>query len=273
MKFTLTFTQTQIQPAKKTALQKLAKHVHLKGFRPGKVPPDLIEQQISQEDLVEEIASTLLPEAYGQYIITNKLQPITQPKISLKKMVADGDWEFEIEIAERPEVKLNKYQDAIKTAVAKDAIIIPGKNDKPTDEKEANSKKLNLILETLLSTATIEVPELLIEQEVNHSLSHLLEQVERLGLKLDQYLASVGKTVDQLKEEYHKAAEDNLKLEFILDAIARDQKFDVTQEEIDKILSNTDAQTADAVRNSPAEFANVKYTLIKQKVIDFLMHL
>jgi FKBP-type peptidyl-prolyl cis-trans isomerase (trigger factor) len=273
MKFVLTFTQDQIQPAKKTALEKLSKDITLKGFRQGKAPLDLVEQHINPEQLIEETASSLIPSAYSAYIVDSKLKPITQPKISLKKMAADGDWEFDVEIAEKPEVKLNKYQDAIKSATAKDAIWTPGKDEKPEDEKEKNSKKMNMILETLIKTADIDVPELLIEQEVNHSLSHLLEQVEKLGLKLDQYLASVGKTAEQLRQEYHKASEDNLKLEFILDAIAKDQQFQITDEEVDKLLEKADKETAEIIKKSPAEMANVKYSLIKQKVIDFLMHL
>lgn len=273
MKFTLTFDQTDIKPAKQAALTKLAAKLTLKGFRQGKAPLDLVEKHIDPEQLVEETSSTLVPKAYTKYITDNKLKPITQPRIILKKMVADGDWEFEVEIAERPEVTLNKYQEAVKAAVAKDVIWTPGKDDKPEDEKERNSKKLNLILATLLKTASIEIPDLLIDQEMNHSLSHLLEQVERLGLTLDKYLASLGKTAEQLRQEYHQAADDNLRLEFILDAIAKDQKFNVTADEVEKILDKTDSKTADAVRSNPMELANLKYTLIKQKVIDFLMQL
>jgi len=273
MKFTLLFTQTDIIPAKKEALQKLAQNVNLKGFRPGKAPLDLVEQHIGSDRLIEETASFLLPKAYSSYISDNKLKPITQPKISLKKVVNDGDWEFEVEIAEKPEVKLNKYQDAIKTVKAKDAIWTPGKDEKPEDAKEAESKKLNLVLDTLLKTAEVEVPQLLVDEEVNHSLSHLIEQVDKLGLKIDQYLSSVGKTAEALRKDYEESATSNLKLEFILDAIASDQKVEASEAEVETALSKTDAETAKMVKNNPLQLANLKYALVKQKVVDYLLHL
>jgi len=273
MKFTLTFNQTQITPAKKDALQKLAQSVNLKGFRPGKAPLDLVEQHISNDQLVEETASKLLPQAYADYVTKNQLKPITQPKISLKKMVNDGDWEFEVEIAEKPEVKLNNYKDAIKTAKAKDSIWTPGKDDKPEDVKDADSKKLNQVLDILLQTAELEVPQLLIDEEVNHSLSHLIQQVDKLGLKIDQYLSSVGKTAETLRKDYETSAISNLKLEFILDAIATSEKVEATDSEVEAALSKTDEKTAQAVKANPLQLANLKYAIVKQKVVDFLLHL
>lgn len=263
MKFTLTFTQQQIAPAKKTALGKLSQSITLKGFRPGKAPLDLVEQKLDPEQLIQETSALIIPEAYSKYILENKLKPITQPRINLKKMVNDGDWEFEVEIAERPEVKLNDYQKAIKKIK-----FTPEK-----DDKDADSKKMNLILETLLKTVTIEVPELLIDQEVNHSLSHLVEQVDKLGLKIDQYLSSLGKTAEQLTADYRKAATENLSLEFIFDAIAKDQQFSISDAELDKVFEKVDSKTVAAIKQNPSEIANLKYGLIKQKVTDFLIKL
>lgn len=278
MKFSLTFTQDQIAPAKKKALEHLAEHATLKGFRQGKAPLDLVEKTAGQDKVMEETISHLLPEAYANYVKENKLQPIAQPRISMKKMVTDGEWEFEVEIAEKPEVKLNKYQDAIRGEKAKDTIWTPEKGtDAPaTDpkQKEAEeSKKITLVFDTLLKTAEVEISDILVEEEVNRALSRLIEQVNKLGLKIEQYLDSIGKKPEEIREEYKKTSIDNLKLEFILDAIARDQKIEASEADIEAVLKDVDPKTVEELKKHPMEMANLKYSIIKHKVVDYLMSL
>jgi len=276
MKFSLTFTQDQIVPAKQKALQDIAATITLKGFRQGKAPLDRVEQAVDQEKLMQETISHIIPQAYSDYIKAHDLKPITQPKISLSKMAEEGDWEFEIEIAEKPEVKLNKYLDVIKGEKAKDAIWTPEKGAAVKSEGEHNhdeesNKKLTLIFDSLLKNCEVEIPELLIEEEVNRALSRLIEQVGKLGLKIEQYLDSIGKKPEELREEYKQTSVDNLKLEFILDAIAHDQKVDATEAEIDAVLKDVEPEVAAAVRKSPMELASLKYSIIKHKVVDLLL--
>jgi trigger factor len=220
----------------------------------------------------------LIPDAYSVYIKEHDLRPITQPRISVKKMVTDGDWEFDVEIAERPEVKLNNYQDAIKGEKAKDAIWTPDKGDavKSTDPKarEAEeSKKLTMVFDSLLKTTEVEISDLLIDEEVNRNLSKLLDQVNKLGLTIDQYLSSIGKKPEDLRNEYKQTATDSLKLEFILDAIAKDQKMDASDAEVEAVLKDADPKMVEDLKQHPMEMASLKYSIIKHKVVDYLMDL
>lgn len=279
MKFSLTFTQDQITPVKKQALEKIAASVTLKGFRPGKAPLDMVEQSVSQEKIIEEAINLIVPDAYSTYIKDHQLKPITQPRIALKKMVTDGDWEFEVEIAEKPEVKLNNYKDAIKGELAKSSIWTPDKEiqtktDDPKQKQDEESKRITMVFDTLLKTAEVEISELLIDEEVNRSLSRLLEQINKLGLTIDQYLASIGKKPEELRKEYSQTATDNLKLEFILDAVASDEKIQATDKEVEEILQTIkDPKVLESVKNNPVEMAGIKYNIVKHKVVDFLMSL
>ena len=276
MKFTLTFTQDQIVPAKKKALEHIGSGATLKGFRQGKAPLDLIEKTTGQEKVIEETVSHLIPEAYSQYIKSQHLKPLTQPKISVKNMIPEGDWEFEVEIAEKPEVKLGKYVDAVKGGKTKDTIWTPEKgkvlepHDATTKEDE-ESKKLTIIFDTLLKTCEVDIPDLLVDEEVNRALSRLVEQVNKLGLSIDQYLSSLGKKPEELREEYKTSAIDNLKLEFILDAIARDQKIESSDADLQEILKDIkDPKILESVQKNAMELASIRYSIVKHKVVDYL---
>ena len=60
-----------------------------------------------------------------------------------------------------------------------------------------------------------EIWPFLIEKETNRLLSQLLDELKRLGMSLDQYLASRGKTDEQLRSEYDERAEKDLKMEWV----------------------------------------------------------
>ena len=102
-------------------------------------------------------------------------------------------------------------------------------------------------------------------------MAQTLDEVKRLGLTLDQYLASTGRNTEALREEYAKKAEGDIKLEFILQKIAEDEKITVEEKEIDEAI--TQAKTEVERQN----LQNNRYLLAsiirQQKTLDFLRNL
>jgi len=114
---------------------------------------------------------------------------------------------------------------------------------------------------------------MLVEEEVGHKLSGLLNQINRLGVTLDQYLASAGKTVEQLKQDYRRQTEETLKLELILQGIAQKQAITVEDKAIDDMIAKAPDEQTKKNLNQPMQRAYLKSTLIKQQVVDFLLKL
>jgi trigger factor len=130
MKFSLTFTRTKSNRPNK-ALEKMASQLTLKGFRQGKAPWTKSRQAVGQEKVIEETVNQLIPAAYMDYVKEAPAQAHHSAKNLHEENGPDGDWEFEVEIAEKPEVKLNNYQDAIKSELAKESIWTPDKDNQP----------------------------------------------------------------------------------------------------------------------------------------------
>jgi FKBP-type peptidyl-prolyl cis-trans isomerase (trigger factor) len=270
MKFNLTLPQTTIQSEYQVALKAAAREMSIKGFRKGKAPLNVVEQNADKAKLYELVIDQTLPKLYADYIKVHDLKPITAPKITIKSAKDKADWEFEAEIAEKPEVKLNDYQKAVHDSKPK-AVILDKDGKKPEDTE---SKTLTLIFDALLKTCSVEIPALLINNEVEHSLSRLLNQIEKLGLTLEQYLKSLATDVDKLKAEYQQTAEANLKLEFILMAIADDQKLVATEANIDDFIKNvTNQKVKEQLKDHSDARNSLAYTLTKHNVIDYLKSL
>src|SRR3972149_6899832 len=207
-------------------LEHFADAVKLKGFRKGKAPKDLVEKSVDKADVYGEVINHLLPNTYAEAVKEHKLRPAIAPKITIVEAQENKAWKFKATSCELPEIKLNDYQKAVRGALAKEAIWTPGKGDpKQTEKTElTENQKLNLISQALLETVSLDLPDLMIQAETDRLLSRLLDQIQKLGLTIDQYASSNQKTVDQLKAEYRLAAVNSLKLELILAAIGEEKK-------------------------------------------------
>ncbi|KKR81379.1 MAG: Trigger factor [Candidatus Daviesbacteria bacterium GW2011_GWA1_41_61] len=95
------------------------------------------------------------------------------------------------------------------------------------------------ILQEVEKITTVDVPQILIEDELNRMLVQLQRRVTEMGLLFDEYLKSQNETMDSLKAKWTPQAEKNVRMELGLAEIARREGVDITdpelQAEIDKI--------------------------------------
>lgn len=276
MKFTLTLTQDDVAKEQQKVTNKALAHVTLKGFRKGKAPRELALQHLDGAKIAEEAINNLIPQAYSAYVTEHKLKPITQPKIELTSADQEKDWEFSVEIAEKPEVDLGQYKKALKALKPKkpgSADAKAGKDDEKAQAqlREAKNEHLNTILDTLKKSATLTVPPLLVEEEVSAQLSRLQEQVVRMGLTMESYLASMKKTEKEVRKEYAAVAEQNLALDFIFGAIAEQEKLMATQKDLTDFLEKiTDPEAKKYVQSSYDQQVSILSTMTRQRVMEHL---
>jgi FKBP-type peptidyl-prolyl cis-trans isomerase (trigger factor) len=265
IKITITLLQDKITATGEAVIGDLIKQTEIAGFRKGKAPREMAASKLSPDQVREEILKRLLPQAYIEAVREHKLNPIMNPQMHVEKIEEGKDWIFYALTCEMPEITLGDYRDRVKKVTAKSKIIIPGK------EEENKKPSLDDIIKAVLTDAKMQIPQVLIEQEADKLLSQLLNDIKKLGLSLDQYLASTGRKPEDLRAEYTKRAEDDIKLEFVLQKIAELEKVTVDEKEIDEAIQKA---------KDPAEKQNLsanKYVLAgilrQQKTLDLLMNL
>ncbi len=264
IKITITLPQSDIKKSWEQVIGEMAKNATVPGFRKGQAPSHLVADKLNTDQVREEVIKKLLPAAYTKAVTENKLKPIMNPKIHVEKLTEGEDWVFHALTTEMPEVKIGDYKDKVKTITAKSKILLPGK-------EEPKKPSLQEIIAAVLSVSDATIPSVLIEQEADRLLSKLLDDVKRLGLSLDQYLASTKRTAEDLRAEYAKKAAEDIKLEFVLAKISEQEKIIISDKEIEEAIQKA---------KSPEEKQNLeqnKYTLAgilrQQKTLDFLMGL
>lgn len=263
IELSITLPADMIAKTWEEVVEHMVQSATLPGFRTGKAPRKMVEEKLDKEKIREEVLKKILPEAYIAAVKEHKINPIINPKIHVEKLEDGKDWQFHAITCEIPDVSLNDYKEAVRKLTAKSKIIIPG--------KEQPAPSLDDIIKIMIESVSVTVPSILVEGEVERLLSQLLGEIKSLGLSLDQYLASTQRTVDQLREEYKKKAENDIKFEFALQKIAEEEKITVDQKEIDEALQKAkDEKERKQLETNVYLLANI---LRQQKTLDFLKNL
>ena len=260
------------------AFNKLLESLQIEGFRKGKVPADIGKKHIKGEEIYKEAIQSILPSIYEEIVKKEDIKPIINPKIELTKAKENEDWQVKFNIAIKPVFKLpdlKKIASDVKGNAKKDEIWVPGKDPKSEPEKEdierKKQKTLNSLIEAMISKTKIEIPDLLIEAELEHKLTGLLDEVQKIGLTIDGYLKSKNTNMDDLKAKYRHEIDETYRVEFILNEIADLNNIQVDQVDLDKIFENIEDEKAKqtALQNSYFYASVVR----KQKTLEYLLNL
>ena len=268
IKLTITIPYTLVKKTWDEVFEQTVKQANLAGFRRGKAPKKLVEEKIDKEKIKEDVLKKLLPQTYTEAVQQHKLRPIINPKIHVEKIdnpsTSSGQgWQFIAITCEPPVINLNNYKENIQKITAKAKIVIPG--------KQPQTPNFDEIVKTLLENVSATIPSILSEQEVNRLLSQMLDEIKTLGLTLEQYLASTNRSADDLRNEYQKKAENDIKLEFTLQKIAEIENITVEEKEIEEAIQK--AKDEKEKKNLEANRYLLASILRQQKTLDFLKNL
>ena len=137
--------------------------VNLKGFRPGKVPREILKRQFGKA-VFSEVLDKVLKDTSVKALQENKIKPAGQPKLDLKTYGEDKDLEYILSVTELPKIeiksiekiKFNDYVVKIDPKEADKRINDIAKNQPNFKDAPENYKAAEKDLVTLDYTATID---------------------------------------------------------------------------------------------------------------------
>ena len=137
---------------------------------------------------------------------------------------------------------------------------------------------VSALLDKLMETTTIDVPVSMVQAEIQNRLKELEYQLSMQGFKMDDYLKMMGGNVETFAAQLAPAAEKKVKVDLILDRIAKDNNFEATDAELNERLEEVakmygmDVPTLEEElkkNNNLDNFkASVKYDIVMKKAID-----
>ena len=309
------------------AIAKLSQTVKIDGFRPGRVPEDILIKKIGEGAVLDEAAELALQDAYPKIIFDKKIAAIGRPMITITKIARGNPLGWKVVTAVIPEIKLPDYKKIAKKVfdeALKDEIVVTDKElddlinevrreradkDKPAElpamsevelppfdnefvkslgqfesvadfrtkmrenlklEKEASRKSALRFktIESIDKESRMELPEILVENELKRGMREMQARVEEQGLNFEEYLKGIKKSLEDIKKESRGQAEQSVRYNLVLKEIAKRENISIPSEEVTKEAERLVKMYNGA--NLEAARMYVEDILINSKVLQFL---
>jgi trigger factor len=139
---------------------------------------------------------------------------------------------------------------------------------------EARDDAAEKLLAHLLDASTVEVPEILISDEIDHLIADLKARVKDQGLSWEQFLLQARKTEDEIRADWRATAERRAKSLLVLDALAKKENVTISSAELAQEVALTPLaqQDPNALRN-PAVLGALARSMRNRKLVDKLIGL
>lgn len=134
---------------------------------------------------------------------------------------------------------------------------------------EAERKFETDLFSKLTELCSVEVPDILVQDELNRMVNRAQTDLARAGIKFEDYLKESGKTVDQLMADWKPQAKNNVEVQLILGEIGKVEKIEVGEDELESAMSETDpSKLDDQTRTDLENFT--RYAIFQTKTLKFL---
>ncbi|MGN1054043.1 MAG: trigger factor [Erysipelotrichaceae bacterium] len=223
--------------------------------------PGFEEQLIGMKSEEEKEINVKFPEDYHAEDLkgADAMFKVTVHEIKTKVLP-----ELDEEIISSLNIKDVKTEEELRNYI-KDALL---KNRQNENENKATDELLDKVCEA----ATVEIPEVMIENEVTDMLKEYEQRLMQQGLKLEQFYQFTGQTEADLRSNMRIDAEKKVKLRLVLEEVAKAENVEVTKEDInaeyENIANQYGMKTEDVMKYIPEE--NISYDLKLRKALEIL---
>ncbi len=158
--------------------------------------------------------------------------------------------------------------DELKADIKKDL------QEKAERQQKANFE--NAVIEKVCDNAEVETPQVLIEGQIDTSVSEFGQRLSYQGLDLEKYLELTGVQMSDFREQFTEDAEKLAKAELVLEAISKEEAIEANDEDLEKQLEEIAKQYNQKIEDVKKRFGEddldyIKMGIIKRKTIDFLV--
>lgn len=206
----------KIDAGYKKEVEKAVTEAEVPGFRKGKAPRDMVEPRLNRTNLISKALGEIIPEVYAKKVSEHKLKPVIYPRIAITKSDEGSDWEFTATTCEVPTITLPDY-----------------KTELPGIKPEEGQSPIVAALSYLHKNSKVALPDLLVEEESDHRLSNLAENLTGLGLDIPKYLQTKKITAEELKAQTATQARQDLEIEFVISQIQLQEKLENREKTLD----------------------------------------
>lgn len=222
------------------------------------------EEQLVGKGVDEEVeVKVTFPEEYHAEELAGKeaVFAVKIHEIKLKEL-PELDDEFAKDVSEFD--TLEEYKNSIREELVKDR------------EASADVEEENKIVEAVVEIAEVDIPNGMIESQLDTEVSEFAQRLQMQGLAIDQYYEFTGTNEETLRDQMRESAVSRVKGDLVLEAIAKAEKIEVSEEDrVEELVKLAEAYKQEDTEKfvedmKKGDLSFLDQALINQKVIDFL---
>ncbi len=142
-------------------------------------------------------------------------------------------------------------------------------------KQHAQEERRAKLLEMLAECAEVEIPEILIDEEVKKMFGEFEMQLYGMGMDMEKYLEHTKKKREEIEQEWRPQAQKRIVIALALEQLAKDEEINVPNERIEEEMNKTMARykdIKDVKKNIDIQkvYTYVKGTLMNEKVFELL---
>src|SRR5690606_10224041 len=144
-------------------------------------------------------------------------------------------------------------------------------------KQEEENYERDRVAEKAAEKAEIDIPQVMIDHEVEQLGQDVEQRLRFQGLDLDDYFKFTGSSMEQLKEQFKEDAEKRVRISLTIETIGKAENIEVTEEDIDKELDkmaelySQDKEQLKKVFQSQGSLDRIKTDIQFRKTLDFLV--
>jgi trigger factor len=110
VRLTVTVPFDELKSDLDAAYKKVGGQVRVQGFRPGKVPPRVLDQRVGRAVILDEAVNSAIPRLYSEAVQAEDLNPLAQPELEVTDFTDGEQLAFTAEVDVRPEINVPAYE-------------------------------------------------------------------------------------------------------------------------------------------------------------------
>ncbi|MDN4070984.1 trigger factor [Paenibacillus vini] len=183
---------------------------------------------------------------------------VTFPETYHAEELAGKEAVFKVKVHEIKRKQLPELDDEFAKDVSEFDTLDEYKEDlkkqlQSRKEKEGEAERERVLVDKIGENAEVEIPQAMIDSEVQNMVRDFDNRLRAQGMNLDMFLGFSGQTIEDLQGQMTNDAEKRVRNNLVLEQIAKAEKIEATEEEINKELQDM----ADAYKRSPEEIRNI----------------
>lgn len=203
---------------------------------------------------------------------------VTFPEVYHSEELKGKDAEFKVKVNAVKMQELPELDDEFAKDVSEFDTFEDFKADVTKKLKE-NNKKRSLqefeknVLDAVAEATEIDIPQAMIDTNVENSIRDFAMQMQYQGIDLSQYMKMTGMTMDTLKAQFLPEAESKVKMSLILEKVAKTENIQVSDEEVEaeyKNIAETNKMELDDVKKY-IKAEDLKENKLVEKTVKFLV--